>query len=810
MKKKFFKDFAITKDGHNFKECINQIMNSIYFRKLADKTQVIISLTGPNVRTRLTHTIEVAKIAREMCNELGLNEDLAEAIALAHDIGHTPFGHVGERTLKEIMCGCDTLDGNIKVESGNFGFKHNLQSALLIKEIFEGKNLNEDINYVFWGVAAHSRMTYTPFGYGYDNEIIIHCKHCNKVFNCSFSNKSSDVLDMPQLNGCKYNIYGEPKKNNSNKLCCPWICARLIGGALEEELGGNSKSSFSKHTHCVIPCNFVNIWSYRREHNDEYLHFKYLFDYPFCNYYYIPLFYNQLINKEKNDYVSFEAIVVNIADEIAQRRQDFEDGIQLKLININDGYTRLKELISKSTYIFDEVINEKEIRENIKQIKDSEEKIQALSKEIKSYNSKTFQIKQNLITSLGHIVVDFLKAIYCLKMKKTYIKESKELDDLSSIRLYGDFFNFITTSQPNKDLIHFDKWYEQFNWELESNKNKAELRCLKYFLYDYLNRLIKGNRIELDNAIVNLVNKLLIKKSSKKITKNLEDVDNLKRVQKIIDNKSLEHSFLPYLRNAEQPEEKKNPGRIYFDDLDSMDLIKFLSLKKNISKSINSEAREFIQFKELYKSNSNQALMRFVEFEESPSSEGTFKKAISSFEDFYRDLILKSELVEKNDGKSAFIIKRLFKGYLSNPHQLPDKALEKIWRDIQSQPLLMKILADDFNSIHSSLKNSFTFYPGKNLTEISFNYPEPVENEGLYPKEIIVLGKATKKLKDYLKEKQIKYYKIREIIDNPILISSSILKQSLYRGITNYIASLTDREALSEYEKLYFTTVELG
>ena len=108
------RDFAFPQENRkDISDCINLIMNTLSFRKLAGKTQVILSLAGPDVRTRLTHTIEVSRIAKEICSRLDLNADLAEAIALAHDIGHTPFGHVGERTLREIMCGCNTLGGKI-------------------------------------------------------------------------------------------------------------------------------------------------------------------------------------------------------------------------------------------------------------------------------------------------------------------------------------------------------------------------------------------------------------------------------------------------------------------------------------------------------------------------------------------------------------------------------------------------------------------------------------------------------------------------------------------------------------------------
>jgi len=81
----------------------DRIVHSEAFRKLEYKTQVFVILEGDYYRTRLTHTIEVAQIARTIGRSLQLNEDLIEAIALAHDLGHPPFGHAGEDALKKIM-----------------------------------------------------------------------------------------------------------------------------------------------------------------------------------------------------------------------------------------------------------------------------------------------------------------------------------------------------------------------------------------------------------------------------------------------------------------------------------------------------------------------------------------------------------------------------------------------------------------------------------------------------------------------------------------------------------------------------------
>ena len=101
----------------------DRIIHSKSFRRLQFKTQVFVAPEGDHYRTRLTHTLEVSQVARSIARGLRLNEDLTEAIALGHDLGHTPFGHIGERTMNRLIGG---------------GFRHNEQS-LRVVEVLEGK-----------------------------------------------------------------------------------------------------------------------------------------------------------------------------------------------------------------------------------------------------------------------------------------------------------------------------------------------------------------------------------------------------------------------------------------------------------------------------------------------------------------------------------------------------------------------------------------------------------------------------------------------------------------------------------------------
>lgn len=92
----------------------DRIIHSTAFRRLQHKTQVFLHHEGHHFRTRLTHTLEVSQISRSIARALGLNEDLAEAIALAHDLGHTPFGHAGERVLNDKMASWGGFDHNVQ------------------------------------------------------------------------------------------------------------------------------------------------------------------------------------------------------------------------------------------------------------------------------------------------------------------------------------------------------------------------------------------------------------------------------------------------------------------------------------------------------------------------------------------------------------------------------------------------------------------------------------------------------------------------------------------------------------------------
>lgn len=130
----------------------DRIIHTSAFRRLEYKTQVFVYHEGDYYRTRLTHSLEVAQIARSICKSLQLNEDLAEAVALSHDLGHPPFGHNGQNVLNRLM-------------KGHGGFEHNKQSLRIVKLLekrypeFDGLNLTWE---VMEGISKHSQDEENP------------------------------------------------------------------------------------------------------------------------------------------------------------------------------------------------------------------------------------------------------------------------------------------------------------------------------------------------------------------------------------------------------------------------------------------------------------------------------------------------------------------------------------------------------------------------------------------------------------------------------------------------------------------------
>lgn len=176
----------ISKDTHNqryrdrFMRDRDRVLYSKAFRRLAGKTQVYLAHFDEHKRTRLTHTLEVAQIAKTIASSLALNIDLTEAIALGHDIGHTPFGHAGESILHQLVTPISkdnsgktiskyyiegspmAQDIDIEALKEYCGFKHNLQSvrvAVKLENMYESRGLDLT-NFTLYGILNHSGLIY--------------------------------------------------------------------------------------------------------------------------------------------------------------------------------------------------------------------------------------------------------------------------------------------------------------------------------------------------------------------------------------------------------------------------------------------------------------------------------------------------------------------------------------------------------------------------------------------------------------------------------------------------------------------------
>jgi dGTPase len=134
----------------DFQRDRDRIIHSTAFRRLEYKTQVFINHEGDLFRTRLTHSLEVSQLSRSMARALGLNEELAEAIALAHDLGHTPFGHAGQEALNACM-------------KAHGGFEHNLQSLRIVDLLEERYAAFDGLNLMYEtreGILKHCSLTH--------------------------------------------------------------------------------------------------------------------------------------------------------------------------------------------------------------------------------------------------------------------------------------------------------------------------------------------------------------------------------------------------------------------------------------------------------------------------------------------------------------------------------------------------------------------------------------------------------------------------------------------------------------------------
>ncbi|MEL7566387.1 MAG: dGTP triphosphohydrolase [Dehalobacterium sp.] len=261
----------------------DRIMFSKAFRRLGGKTQIFLANYNDHARNRLTHSLEVAKIARTIARFFNFDVDLAEAIALGHDLGHPPFGHSGEEALSMIMSGCLAVNGKKFFHKGANGFKHNFQSVRVAVDLERSLKNKRGLNltrFTLFGLANHTQSIY---------------KKCNIKHNFT---DSQGIKEQKDLNFCKIT------KDCSNQF-----------------------QQYQKDT------------SFYDRYNDK-MKFK----------------------QTENFCWSFEAFIVRLADEIAQREHDIEDALEMGIMTID-------EVIEVISELFEDIVNKnKTNKENFDRI----------------------------------------------------------------------------------------------------------------------------------------------------------------------------------------------------------------------------------------------------------------------------------------------------------------------------------------------------------------------------------------------------------------------------------------------------------
>lgn len=186
----------------DFQRDRDRIVHSKSFRRLMHKTQVFLAPEGDHYRTRLTHTIEVSQIARTIARGAMLNEDLAEAIAMGHDLGHTPFGHTGESVLAEIYPG---------------GFKHNVQS-LRVVDVLESGSSRRGMNLTYEvrdGILNHTGSTVPATCEGQIVKVSDRIAYINHDIDDAIRSGIITVDDLPKKS---IRILGETHKKRIDTL----------------------------------------------------------------------------------------------------------------------------------------------------------------------------------------------------------------------------------------------------------------------------------------------------------------------------------------------------------------------------------------------------------------------------------------------------------------------------------------------------------------------------------------------------------------------------------------------------------------
>lgn len=493
-------------NDQNLIDVIDAVIFSKEFRRLEDKTQLFSVSRGNHFRNRLTHTMEVLAISKKIVRELkyiisqndnykdqNINEDLVEAIALSHDLGHTPFGHIGERTLNEILSRKDSLGGiivNSNVKMPTISFKHNINSGKILINNFRG------INYkVIDGAIKHTFVFYKNYS---DNgllkilsntdfekeikkvtqymqywkilypitiegqivsiadEIAQRCADLDDTYRSRYLNKLKNLIDYEKLN-----LEIKTFEENQYDIIISKIKFVLINGiksSFETILKNNDDLVFNE----LINTNIINYYGE-----------KITFD------------HEETKNRDKNAFKKFkensESIRKQLVKEIKSRKKcqitDYENA------------NRLDYDLSK---IIDVVLKNNDVR-----VSDSKSK-QIIRQLFKAYYNNYQQLGNKEIVHFCQDVKDYLlKNKY--KILKKMVKEIDEYNFSSQNKISFEGIYFYNAG-GQIELVNFFKRIDQL--KIHGSKNEE---WLDFQNIDMLIEFIKNNHHKC-NVINNIFN----------------------------------------------------------------------------------------------------------------------------------------------------------------------------------------------------------------------------------------------------------------------------------------------------------------
>ena len=273
------RDFPLNSDGvrTEFQRDRDRIIHSKSFRRLMHKTQVFLDPEGDHYRTRLTHTLEVTQIGRTLSRALLLNEDLTEAACLGHDLGHTPFGHAGEKVLNRLY---------------SKGFKHNEQSLRVVEKLeknFEGLNLTKEVRDA---VLCHTGKTPAKTLEGRIVHLADRIAYINHDIDDAVRAKILKSEDLPED---LIKILGSTGSSRINTMVNAVI--EESSGADDIKMRGDVLEAMEKLRDFLFENVYGNNIAKAEEKKAEFM-LEQLYDYYVKNYYLLPPEYEAVINGE--------------------------------------------------------------------------------------------------------------------------------------------------------------------------------------------------------------------------------------------------------------------------------------------------------------------------------------------------------------------------------------------------------------------------------------------------------------------------------------------------------------------------------